>query len=208
MALDVISRSRCFDGTQFTYQHHSSETGTVMRFAAFVPPQAQQRPAPVMWYLSGLTCTEENFTVKAGAQRIAAELGLLLIAPDTSPRGDPVPGDPAGSYDFGLGAGFYVDATQQPWSRNYRMASYVERELPGLISSTAGRYRAPKHHGPLHGGTRRPHHCPAQPGSLRISIGFFPDLLTDELPVGRESPEWISRQQQGELAQIRCLSAA
>ena len=106
-----------------------------MRFAAFVPPQADQHPVPVVWYLSGLTCTEENFTVKAGAQRVATELGLLLIAPDTSPRGDAVPGDPAGSYDFGLGAGFYVDATQSPWSRNYRMASYVERELPGLISS-------------------------------------------------------------------------
>ena len=106
-----------------------------MRFAAFIPPQAHQRAVPVVWYLSGLTCTEENFTVKAGAQRIAADLGLLLIAPDTSPRGDGVPGDPTGSYDFGLGAGFYVDATQQPWSRNYRMASYVEHELPELISA-------------------------------------------------------------------------
>ena len=134
MALDVVSQSRCFGGTQFTYQHQSSETGTAMRFAAFVPPRADQRPAPVVWYLSGLTCTEENFTVKAGAQRVAAELGLLLIAPDTSPRGDAVPSDPAGSYDFGLGAGFYVDATRPPWSQNYRMASYVERELPGLIS--------------------------------------------------------------------------
>jgi S-formylglutathione hydrolase len=135
MALDVVSRSRCFDGTQFTYQHQSSETGTTMRFAAFVPPRADQSQVPVVWYLSGLTCTEENFTVKGGAQRIAAELGLLLIAPDTSPRGGGVPGDPAGSYDFGLGAGFYVDATREPWSRNYRMASYVERELPELISS-------------------------------------------------------------------------
>src|SRR6202045_202288 len=96
MALDIVSRSRCFDGTQFTYQHRSSETGTMMRFAAFVPPQAHQSPAPVVWYLSGLNCTEENCTVKAGAQRIAAELGLLLIAPDTSPRGDGVPGDPGG----------------------------------------------------------------------------------------------------------------
>jgi S-formylglutathione hydrolase len=135
MALDVVSRSRCFDGTQFIYQHQSSETGTMMRFAAFVPPQAHQSPFPVVWYLSGLTCTEENFTVKAGAQRIAAELGLLLIAPDTSPRGDAVPSDPAGSYDFGLGAGYYIDATEQPWSRNYRMASYIEHELPGLITS-------------------------------------------------------------------------
>jgi S-formylglutathione hydrolase len=97
MALEVVSRSRCFDGTQFTYQHRSSETGTTMRFAAFIPPQAHQRPVPVVWYLSGLTCTEENFTVKGGAQRIAAELGLLLIVPDTSPRGDEVPGDPTGS---------------------------------------------------------------------------------------------------------------
>ena len=135
MALDVVSRSRCFDGTQFIYQHQSSETGTMMRFAAFVPPQAQQSPFPVLWYLSGLTCTEENFTVKAGAQRVAAELGFLLIAPDTSPRGDAVPSDPAGSYDFGLGAGYYIDATEQPWSRNYRMASYIEHELPGLITS-------------------------------------------------------------------------
>jgi S-formylglutathione hydrolase len=135
MALDVVSRSRCFDGTQFIYQHQSSETGTMMRFAAFVPPQAHQSPFPVLWYLSGLTCTDENFTVKAGAQRVAAELGFLLIAPDTSPRGDAVPSDPAGSYDFGLGAGYYIDATEQPWSRNYRMASYIEHELPGLITS-------------------------------------------------------------------------
>ena len=135
MPLDVVSQSRCFDGIQFTYRHRSSETATEMRFAAFIPPQADQRPVPIVWYLSGLTCTEENFTVKAGAQRIAAELGLLLIAPDTSPRGDGVPGDPAGSYDFGLGAGFYVDAMQEPWSRNYRMATYIERELPTLVKS-------------------------------------------------------------------------
>jgi S-formylglutathione hydrolase len=135
MPLDVVSQSRCFDGIQFTYRHQSSETATEMRFAAFIPPQADQHPVPVVWYLSGLTCTEENFTVKAGAQRIAAELGLLLIAPDTSPRGDGVPGDPAGSYDFGLGAGFYVDAMQEPWSRNYRMATYIERELPTLVKS-------------------------------------------------------------------------
>jgi S-formylglutathione hydrolase len=135
MPLDVVSQSRCFDGIQFTYRHQSSETATEMRFAAFIPPQADQHPVPVVWYLSGLTCTEENFTVKAGAQRIAAELGLLLISPDTSPRGDGVPGDPAGSYDFGLGAGFYVDAMQEPWSRNYRMATYIERELPTLVKS-------------------------------------------------------------------------
>jgi len=135
MTLEIVSRSCCFGGTQSTYQHESSETGTMMRFAAFVPRQSQETSCPVLWYLSGLTCTEENFTVKAGAQRVAAELGLLLISPDTSPRGTGVPGDPTGSYDFGLGAGFYIDATEQPWSQNYRMASYIERELPTLIAS-------------------------------------------------------------------------
>ena len=97
------------------------------------PTTGRSRGAPVVWYLSGLTCTEENFTVKAGAQRIAAELGLLLVARDTSPRGDGGPRDPTGSYDFGLGAGFYVDATQPSWSRNYRMAGCIERELPALL---------------------------------------------------------------------------
>ena len=90
---------------------------------------------PVVWFLSGLTCTEENFTVKAGAQRVAAELGLMLVAPDTSPRGEGVPDDPEGAYDFGLGAGFYVDATQEPWARNYRMCSYIEQELPALVAA-------------------------------------------------------------------------
>lgn len=135
MALETVSQNRCFGGTQFVYRHASRETGTPMRFAAFVPPQAARSRAPVLWYLSGLTCTEENFTVKAGAQRVAAELGLMLIAPDTSPRGENVPGDPQGSYDFGLGAGFYVDATQPPYAANYRMRSYIESELPSLVEA-------------------------------------------------------------------------
>ncbi len=134
MTLETISQNRCFGGTQFTYRHDSAETGTPMRFAAFVPQAASGR-VPVVWFLSGLTCTEENFTVKAGAQRVAAELGLLLIAPDTSPRGDGVPDDPEKAYDFGLGAGFYVDATQAPWAKNYRMRSYIEWELPALVGT-------------------------------------------------------------------------
>ncbi len=135
MTLDCISQARCFGGTQFTYQHESAETGTKMRFAAFVPPQAAAGPVPVLWFLSGLTCTEENFTAKAGAQRVAAERGLMLIAPDTSPRGEGVPDDAEKAYDFGLGAGFYVDATQAPWSTHYRMRSYIERELPDLVAA-------------------------------------------------------------------------
>lgn len=132
--MNLISENRCFDGIQGVYEHESTSTGTTMRFAVFRPPGAENgNPVPVLYWLSGLTCTEENFTVKAGAQRLAAELGLLIVAPDTSPRGDGVPDDPDGAYDFGLGAGFYVDATEAPWSRHYRMRSYVETELPALI---------------------------------------------------------------------------
>ncbi|MBL8704397.1 MAG: S-formylglutathione hydrolase [Rhodospirillales bacterium] len=132
--MEIVARWRCFGGEQRIYRHASAETRTDMRFAAFVPPQAARGKVPVFWFLSGLTCTEENFTTKAGAQRVAAELGIIVIAPDTSPRGTDVPGDPQGSWDFGLGAGFYVDATQAPWSTHYRMASYIERELPALVA--------------------------------------------------------------------------
>lgn len=133
MELEVISANKCFGGTQFVYAHESAQTKTKMRFAAFVPDGASNAPAII--YLSGLTCTEENVTVKAGAQRICAELGLVFIAPDTSPRGEGVPDDEAGAYDFGLGAGFYVDATQAPWSKNYRMRSYIESELIEVLKA-------------------------------------------------------------------------
>ena len=133
MSFEVVSQARCFGGTQFVYRHASRETGTPMRVAVYVPPQAKDAKAPVVWFLSGLTCTEENFTVKAGAQRVASELGLILIAPDTSPRGEGVPDDSEGAYDLGLGAGFYVDATQAPWAKHYRMRSYIENELPALV---------------------------------------------------------------------------
>lgn len=105
-----------------------------MRFAVFLPPQAEKRRVPVVWYLAGLTCTEETFMAKAGAQRVAAELGLALVAPDTSPRDVPLPGD-SDDWDFGVGAGFYLDATVAPWSRHYRMYSYVTRELPELVTA-------------------------------------------------------------------------
>lgn len=135
MTLETVSQSLCFGGTQFVYRHASSSTGTPMRFAAYLPPKAAQGRCPVVWFLSGLTCTEENFTVKAGAQRVAAELGLILIAPDTSPRGPDVPGDPDCAYDFGLGAGYYLDATQAPWSRHYKMARYIAEELPEVVKA-------------------------------------------------------------------------
>ena len=135
MPLELVSESRCFGGRQATYSHPSEATGTPMRLSVFHPPAAEHGKVPVVWFLAGLTCTEENFTIKAGAQRVAAELGLMLVAPDTSPRGERVPDDPDGAYDFGLGAGFYVDATQEPWAANYRMRSYIEGELPALIGA-------------------------------------------------------------------------
>ncbi|HTH97304.1 MAG TPA: S-formylglutathione hydrolase [Stellaceae bacterium] len=139
MALTTRSEQRCFGGTQGFYSHASSETGTEMRFAVFVPPQAiaAKAPAarvPVLYYLAGLTCTEETFVIKAGAQRVAAELGLMLVACDTSPRGLDLPGE-NDEWDFGTGAGFYLDATVEPWSGHYRMGSYIARELPDLIET-------------------------------------------------------------------------
>lgn len=131
--MQKLSDARSFGGRQQVWSHDSRETGTPMRFSIYLPPQAEAGPRPLVWWLSGLTCTEANFTDKAGAQRVAAELGLVVVAPDTSPRGDDVPDDPQGAWDFGLGAGFYVDATQRPWSANYRMYSYLADELPALV---------------------------------------------------------------------------
>ncbi|PSL12250.1 S-formylglutathione hydrolase [Marinobacterium halophilum] len=131
-APELLASNKCFDGWLKRYQHTSSATGTEMVFAIFLPPQAQTQPVPVLYWLSGLTCTDENFMQKAGAQRLAAELGIAIVAPDTSPRGTDLPGE-HDSYDFGSGAGFYVNATQAPWSDNYRMYDYVVEELPALI---------------------------------------------------------------------------
>jgi S-formylglutathione hydrolase len=135
MTIATVSRHQCFGGTQAVHSHASSELGCTMRFGVFLPPQAAHGRVPALYWLSGLTCTEENFIVKAGAQRVASELGLALIVPDTSPRGLAIPGE-AESFDFGLGAGFYVDATEAPWSGGYRMYSYVTRELPALVAAS------------------------------------------------------------------------
>lgn len=134
MSLTTRSTHACFGGTQGFYSHSSSSTGTTMNFAVFVPPQAAAGPVPALYYLAGLTCTEETFVIKAGAQRLAAELGLMLVSCDTSPRGLNLPGE-AESWDFGLAAGFYLDATETPWAPHYRMGSYVNVELPALIEA-------------------------------------------------------------------------
>jgi len=134
--MEQLSNNKCFGGWQCQYQHESESLNCRMRFAVFLPPQiAETHRLPVLYWLSGLTCTEENFIQKAGAQRLAAELGLVLVAPDTSPRGEGVPDDPEGAYDLGLGAGFYLNATQPPWDQHYRMEDYISRELPALIEA-------------------------------------------------------------------------
>jgi len=130
--LEIVSEHACFGGVQRFYRHDSREIGLPMRFSVFIPPQAEHGPVPALFYLAGLTCTEETFMIKAGAQRVAAELGLMLIAPDTSPRGAGVEGETA-HWDFGAGAGFYLDATQPAWAKHYRMYSYVH-ELRELVA--------------------------------------------------------------------------
>ena len=133
--INALTQNLCFGGVQGVYTHVSKETGCVMRFGVFLPPQAVASRVPVLYWLSGLTCTEENFIVKAGAQRAAAALGMAIVAPDTSPRGLGIPGE-SDSYDFGLGAGFYVDATEAPWSGGYRMYSYITQELAATVAAT------------------------------------------------------------------------
>ena len=133
--MEKVSEYRCFGGRQLQYTHSSESLSCDMRFGIFLPPQAAEKKVPVLYWLSGLTCTDENFTQKAGAQRVAAELGIAIVMPDTSPRGEGVPDDENATYDFGLGAGFYVNATQAPWAKNYRMYDYVVSELPALIEA-------------------------------------------------------------------------
>lgn len=135
MSLETISTVRSHGGTQGVYRHASSETGTPMTFSVFVPDHLPGARLPVLWYLSGLTCTQANVTEKGEFRQACSERGIVLVAPDTSPRGDGVPDDAEGAYDFGLGAGFYVDATEAPFAANYRMFSYVADELPALIAA-------------------------------------------------------------------------
>jgi len=132
MSLKLISDTKCFGGHHKRYSHQSSSTLTEMNFAIYLPPQAEKEKVPALWYLSGLTCTDENFSTKAGAQRYAAEHGIALIAPDTSPRGANIEGETE-NWDFGVGAGFYLNATEPKWNKNYNMYSYITEELWNLI---------------------------------------------------------------------------
>lgn len=200
MRVETISEHASFGGTVGFYKHSSTVNNCEMRFSVFTPPQASEGPVPALTYLAGLTCTEETFMMKAGAQRSAAELGIMLIAPDTSPRGDGVPDDPEGAYDLGLGAGFYVNATQAPWSRHYQMYDYVTRELPRVLSASfpldAQRQGITGHsmggHGALTIGLRNPH-------IYRSVSAFAPICSPTSCPwgqkafsnyLGEDSSEW------------------
>ena len=134
MTLEYLSQNKAFGGDQFVLSHQSETTGTEMTFSVYIPPHAEGAKLPVLWYLSGLTCTHANVTEKGEYRAACAEHGVIFVAPDTSPRGDDVP-DAKDEYDFGKGAGFYVDATRQPWSKHYRMRSYIEKELPALVAA-------------------------------------------------------------------------
>ena len=133
--MQLISNAKAFDGQQSQYQHHSASLNCEMVFSVFLPEHAQTRKVPVLYWLSGLTCTDQNFVTKAGAQKYAAEHGIAIVCPDTSPRGNNVPDDPENAWDFGLGAGFYVNASQAPWSDHYAMYDYVVNELPNLLNA-------------------------------------------------------------------------
>jgi S-formylglutathione hydrolase len=184
MTIETVSLNRSHGGVQGVYKHASRETGTGMTFSVYVPPHQGAAKLPVVWYLSGLTCTHANVTEKGEFRKACAELGLIFVAPDTSPRGN-VPGDPAGSYDFGLGAGFYVDATQAPFDRNYRMWSYLTKELPELIAEhfpadSAGQSIL----GHSMGGHGALTVALSDPGRYRAASAFSPIAAPSQVPWG------------------------
>ena len=133
--MNIVGENKSFGGRQLRFTHAADTLGCEMNFSVYLPPAAEHERVPVLYWLSGLTCTDENFVHKAGAQQYAAEHGLAIVAPDTSPRGETIPDDPDAAYDFGLGAGFYVNATQAPWSKHYQMYDYVVEELPQVVAS-------------------------------------------------------------------------
>lgn len=188
MSLEQLSATKSFDGVQGVYRHASSATGTDMTFSVFVPAHDPGESLPVVWWLSGLTCTHANVTEKGEYRAACAKHRLIFVAPDTSPRGPDVPDDPDGAYDFGLGAGFYVDATQQPWAAHYRMWSYITRELPELVLANfpvaAGRQAIMGHsmggHGALTIALRNP-------TRFRSVSAFAPIAAPSQVPWGQKA---------------------
>jgi S-formylglutathione hydrolase len=203
--IETLSEQRCFGGTQGTYRHASTSIGAPMRFAVYAPPQAARGPVPVLYVLAGLTCNEETFMIKAGAQRRAAELGLMLVAPDTSPRDTGIEGA-TGDWEFGEGAGFYLDATAAPWSSRFRMASYVADELPGVIERrfpAAGERRglcghSMGGHGALTLALKRP-------GRWRSLSAWAPIAAPTQVPWGRKAlPRYLGDDPQAWAAHDAC----
>ena len=187
MTVELLSEHGCFGGVQGFYRMPSKACGGPMRFAVYQPPQAKQGKVPVLYYLAGLTCTEETATMKAGAQRVAAELGLMLVMPDTSPRDTGIDGA-TGDWEFGEGAGFYLDATQAPWSARFRMESHVVHELPGVVnehfSADPGRCGITGHsmggHGALVLALRHPQ-------QYRSVSAFAPIVAPSQVPWGEKA---------------------
>lgn len=187
--MEIVSKNRSHGGRQLVVKHASGATSTEMTFSIYLPPQAERgENLPIVWYLSGLTCTHANVTEKGEYRATCAELGLVFVAPDTSPRGTEVPTAPDGAWDFGLGAGFYVDATQEPWAKNYRMWSYVTQELPELISAEfpidMDRQAITGHSMGGHGAlTVALNH----PGRFRSVSAFAPIVAPSQVPWGQKA---------------------
>ncbi|MBK8861769.1 MAG: S-formylglutathione hydrolase [Sphingomonadales bacterium] len=188
MTLDTVSTNKSHGGVQGVYRHQSRATGTDMTFSVFVPPHADGAKLPVIWYLSGLTCTHANVTDKGEFRKACAELGLIFVAPDTSPRGEGVPDDPEGAYDFGLGAGFYVNATQEPFARHYRMRDYIENELPEML---AGHFPADMARQGITGHSMGGHGALTislrNPGRFRSTSAFAPIVAPAQCPWGQKA---------------------
>jgi S-formylglutathione hydrolase len=183
--MERIEHHACFDGAQEVWQHTSSVLDCSMRFGVYLPPQAASRSCPVLYWLSGLTCNEQNFITKAGAQQFAAEHGIIVVVPDTSPRGEAVANDEA--YDLGQGAGFYVNATQAPWAAHYRMYDYVVDELPALIESHFPASQARAISGHSMGGHGALVAALKNPGRYRSVSAFSPIVAPSRVPWGEKA---------------------
>ncbi|HKH28350.1 MAG TPA: S-formylglutathione hydrolase [Sphingomicrobium sp.] len=187
--MEIVSENKAHGGRQLVVNHASAATGTDMTFSIFLPPQAGGGgKLPVVWYLSGLTCTHANVTEKGEYRAACASQGLIFVAPDTSPRGEGVPDDPAGAYDFGLGAGFYVDATQEPYARNYRMWTYVTEELPALV---AAQFPVDMQRQGITGHSMGGHGALtialSNPGRFRSVSAFAPIVAPSQVPWGQKA---------------------
>lgn len=185
MILERIEHRACFGGWQDVYRHHSEVLGCMMNFAVYLPPQVATQKLPALYWLSGLTCTEQNFIIKAGAQRYAAEHGVILVAPDTSPRGDDVAD--ADGYDLGMGAGFYLNASREPWARHYRMHDYIALELPALLEANFPVSGARAISGHSMGGHGALMIALRNPGRYRSVSAFSPIVAPSQVPWGQKA---------------------